>query len=168
MAHLGTPGGTFNSLPWYPEVYRDKGENCRECGRFLKVYHRKLSRSMMRGLVRLFRLEITYPDRKFFHVKLFDKEGARGEFGVVSSWGLTQERPNDTLGKKSSGYWAITEFGRRFILLGERVPQYAILKWRSQLLGFSGIMVDAKQCLETDNKFDYSELMSWTPSAEEA
>jgi hypothetical protein len=167
MFNLGTPTGEFNGQPWYEDVYRDKGEKCHECGRLLKVYHRRLSRSMTRGLLRLYRLELIHTDRKFFHVKMFDKEGARGEFGVVSSWGLTIAQPNETFGKKASGYWCLTEFGRRFILLREKVPQYVILKWGSELLGFSGPMVDAKECLEQENQFDYDELMAWTPEEQD-
>jgi hypothetical protein len=163
MFNLGNPTGYFRDFPWFEEVRRDKGEDCHECGRRLKTYHRRLSRSMARGLLRLHRLELTYPERKYFHVKLFDKEGARGEFGVLSSWGFTHEQPNETFGKKSSGHWCLTDFGRRFILLQEKVPQYVILKWGSELLGFSGSMVDVRQCLQHGNKFNYEELMTWTP-----
>lgn len=168
MSHnLGPSEGTFYNLPWYPRVQRDKGGPCGECGRLLKVYHRRLTRSMMKGLVRLYRLEILHPDRKFFHVKMFDKEGARGEFGVVSSWGLTTEQPSDTLGQKSSGFWSLTEFGRRFILLRAKVPLYVVLKWGSDVLGFAGEFVDARQALEYRNQFNYDELMSWTPSEQD-
>lgn len=167
MINLGVSEGTFYNLPWYPKVSRDKGHDCGECGRKLKIYHRRLTRSMMKGLVRLYRLEIVHPDRKFFHVKLFDKEGGRGEFGVVSAWGLTVEQPNSTLGQKSSGFWALTEFGRRFILLRAKVPQYVIMKWGSQVLGFSGPQVDARETLEYRNQFNYDELMAWTPSEQD-
>jgi hypothetical protein len=166
VTYVGATNVQFNGAPWYLEVFRDPGHNCGECGRRLKVYHRKLSRSMARCLMRLYRLELIHTEHKFFHVKAFDKEGARGEFGVVAKWGLAVERPNDALGKRSSGYWALTEFGRRFVILGETVPEYVILKWGSQLLGFAGPPTNAKQCLESGNRFNYQELMSWTPDQE--
>ena len=164
MIELGMPNGQFNGMPWYAEPSRDKGHRCGECRRFLKVYNRRLSRSMTRSLIRLFRLHQAYPDKRFFHVKQFDKEGARGEFGVLQCWGLVVEAANSDRDKKTSGMWAATEFGARFVQLQETVPQYVMLKWGSELLGFSGPMVDAKKCLEHGNHFSYSELMGWVPT----
>jgi hypothetical protein len=160
---LGTPSGVWAGMPWYEEPPRDRGHHCGECGRLLKIYNRRLSRSMARGLVRLYVLGVRFPERRGFHVKLFDKEGARGEFGVLSSWGLVVEQPNQDGGKKTSGMWALTDFGREFVELRHQVPQYVILKWGSELLGFSGSMVTAKECLEHGNRFRYDELMAWTP-----
>jgi hypothetical protein len=59
--------------------------------------------------------------------------------------------------------WAITDFGKRFVTLNEQVPQYVVLKWGSEVLGFSGGLVNAKQCLEHGNRFSYAELMEWVP-----
>lgn len=155
--------GMFNGMPWYEVPERDKGHRCGECGRFLKVYHRKLSRPMARSLIRLYRLHQTSPDKQWFHVKLFDKEGARGEFGVLACWGLVAEAANSDKDKKTSGLWAVTEFGARFVTLQETVPQYVMLRWGSELLGFSGPMVDARKCLEHGNRFSYQDLMGWVP-----
>lgn len=163
MMDLGMPSGVFAGQPWYEEAPRDKGHHCGECGRLLKIYQRRLSRSMTRGLIRLYVLVLRYPTRQAFHVKNFDKEGARGEFGVLSSWGLVVEQPNTDDTKKTSGMWALTDFGKAFVELREQVPQYVILRWGSELLGFSGPMVTAKECLEHGNRFRYDELMAWTP-----
>lgn len=163
MIELGIPTGVFNGQPWYEESSRDRGHHCGECGRLLKAYHRRLSRSMTRSLIRLYLLTVKYPDRQFFHVKHFDKEGARGEFGVLSCWGLVVEQPNADDAKKTSGMWSVSPFGKEFIQLNEHVPQYVILKWGSEFLGFSGPMVTAKQCLEYGNRFRYDELMRWSP-----
>lgn len=163
MNDFGMPTGQFNGMPWYEFAAREKGHNCGECGRFLKVYHRRLSRSMARSLIRLYRLHQAYPDKRWFHVKQFDREGARGEFGVLQCWGLVVEAANSDKDKKTSGMWAVTEQGVRFVNLQEQVPQYVMLKWGSEHLGFSGPVVDAKKCLEHGNRFSYSELMGWTP-----
>jgi hypothetical protein len=160
---LGAPTGMYNGMPYYESAERDPGHPCGECGRLLKVYHRRLSRSMARSLIRLYRLHQVQGREKYFHVKQFDKEGARGEFGVLKCWNLVREAGNQE-DKRTSGMWAITEFGSRFVLLQEPVPLYAILKWRSHFLGFAGPMVDARQCLEHGNRFSYAELMDWTPS----
>lgn len=160
---LGVASGKFNGLPWYETTELDRGHRCGECGRFLKIYRRRLSRAMARSLIRLYKLHEAMPDKKTFHVKQFDKEGARGEFGVLSAWGLVSELQNVDKDKKTSGMWAITDFGKRFVMLQENVPQYVLLKWGSELLGFSGPFVNAKGCLEHKNRFSYAELMEWVP-----
>lgn len=160
MAFLGTPTGIFKDLPWYENPVRDEGHSCPTCSRLLKIYHRRLSRSMARSLIRLYRLTQIQEPQRFFHVKQFDKEKARGEFGVLSSWGLVEEQPNVDPAQKTSGMWAITSYGMQFVRLEEKLPQHVILKWGSQLLGYSGPMVDARQCLEHGNRFRYDELMA--------
>lgn len=158
---MGIPTGVFRDCPWWQDPIRDEGQDCPTCGRLLKIYHRRLSRSMARSLVRLYRLtNASANQQKFFHVKQFDKEKARGEFGVLSSWGLVQEAPNNDRYKKTSGMWAITPFGVDFVMMRENVPQHVILKWKSAHLGFSGQMVSIKDCLEHGNHFKYDELMA--------
>lgn len=116
---------------------------------------------MARSLVRLYRLTAaSMTQQRFFHVKQFDKEKARGEFGVLSSWGLVEEAPNNDRFKKTSGMWAITSEGVDFVMMRSSVPQYVILKWKSGHLGFSGPLVTIKDCLEHGNHFKYDELMS--------
>lgn len=166
MTDFGQASGEFNGKFWYEYVDRDKGHNCGECGRFLKMYQRRLSRAMARSLIRLHKLHEAAPDKEWFHVKQFDKEGARGEFGVLSAWGLVVGAANNDKDKRTSGYWAITDFGRRFVKLEESVPQYVMMKWGSEVLGFSGPLVNAKQCLEHGNRFSYAELMDWVPGQE--
>jgi hypothetical protein len=157
------PDGEFNGKPWWLELGRDPGHNCGECGRLLKVYQRRLSRAMTRSLIRLYRLTLAKPENHYFHVKQFDREGARGEFGVLSSWGFVLEQDNHDADKRSSGMWEITNAGVRFVKLEFQVPQHVILKWGSEHIGFSGPMVSAKDCLEHGNKFSYQELMEWIP-----
>lgn len=157
--------GTFNGLPWWETPQRDQGTPCAECGRLKKVYHRALSSSMARGLIRLHALHNTYRAKKSFHVRLFDKEGGRGEFGVLAKWGLVIEVKDMTLhNKKSTGLWALTPFGANFVEMKERVPSHVVLKWGSQVLGFSGSFVTMKDCVERGNRFRYTELMDWKPT----
>ena len=155
--------GNFRGIPWYEKAPRDPGTDCTECGRLKKTYHRRLSSSMARGLIRLYRLHRTYPETKAFHVKLFDKEGARGEFGVLSCWSLVQEVKRHDKDQKTSGMWSMTEFGAQFVQLEERVPMYVMLRWGSKLMGFTGPWATAKECLERGGKFSYAELMGWKP-----
>lgn len=155
--------GNFRGFPWYEKAESDHGKNCTECGRLMKIYHRRLSKSIIRGLIRLYRLHLAFPDQKSFHVRKFDLEGERLAMGVLSCWGLVDEVKKNDQDKKSSGMWALTEFGAEFVRLEVKVPLYAIVKWRSQLLGFTGPYATAQECLESGGKFSYAELMGWKP-----
>jgi len=144
----------YNGLLWTEKVERREGRNCPSCGRFLKIYHRKLSSSMAYALIRLYGLHAKF-EKEYFHVRDFYRE--RGDFAKLKFWGLVEEAPNMSEDKKSSGLWKITDQGIRFAILEIRVPEYVITKWGSEALGFAGPAVTIEQCLR--KKFNYSELM---------
>lgn len=153
--------GQWRGLPFYPER-PDMGpsQDCPHCGRLMKTYARSLSCSMTRSLIRLWDLDRKHPTLGRFHVKQFDKEGARGEFGTLMHWGLV-DKGKIVVGrtKRCSGFWAMTDFGRRWIGLEVKVPQYAITRWKSRCIGFAGPLVTARECVEDGNRFRYDELM---------
>lgn len=160
--------GLFRGFPWYEKAASDAGKPCGECGRLMKVYHRRLSRAIVRGLIRLYRLHQTYPQKKAFHVRQFDQEGERLALGVLAHWGLVDEVKRHHKDQRTSGMWALTEFGAQFVRLEAKVPLYAIVKWRSQLLGFTGPYTTAQECLERGGRFSYAELMGWKPELTQA
>lgn len=160
--------GQFRGFPWRAEAQADPGKPCCECGRLMKIYNRRLSRAIVRGLIRLYRLHQTYAGTKAFHVRQFDLEGERLALGVLSHWGLVDEVKRHHKDQRTSGMWALTDFGAQFVRLEAKVPIYAVVKWRSQLLGFAGPYATAKECLERGGKFSYAELMGWTPQLTQA
>lgn len=156
-----SPDGEFRGFPWYAaKPPAGLAHPCPTCERLMKRYDRKLSSAMARNLIRVYWLHKKSPGRAYFHVKEFDKEGARGEFGVLAMWGLVEEAPRDQTGaKKSVGYWRLTPDGVAFVRGETTVPQYVMTKWASTLLGFCGPSVGIRECLEATNKFRYDELM---------
>lgn len=155
--------GLFRGFPWHEKTTADPGKYCEECGRLMKVYNRRLSRAIIRGLVRLYRLHQAYPTTTAFHVRKFDLEGERLAMGVLSHWGLVNEVKRHDKDQRTSGMWALTDFGAQFVRLEVKVPLYAVVKVKSRLQGFAGPYADAKECLERGGKFSYAELMGWTP-----
>jgi len=151
----------FRGQPWFVKRVKTSLSDCPTCGRPNNIYTRKLSTSMAAGLIRLYRLHEDHPDQTYFHVKKFDLEGARGEFGVLSFWDLVEEAPNDDPEKKSSGLWRLTDFGREFVLGKTRVPKYVIIKWGSTFMGYCGEAVGIRSSLEYGNRFSYAELMGF-------
>lgn len=149
----------FRGHPWWRTRERARPARCRECGRPTNTYHRKISSSMGWKLVRLHRLALERPD-EFFHVSEFDVKGGRGESGTLSVWGLLEERAFAKPSKKTSGYWRLTAAGDSFVRLETRIPKYAIVRYRSELMGFAGPAVDLREVLGKENAFDYRELLS--------
>jgi len=160
MNGSGSPTGQWRGLPWFEEKpQKPPAEDCPHCGRPVTIYPRKLSSAMSRNLVRMYWLRGKYPDKPYFHVKEFDKEGARGEFGVLSFWGLVEGAHNQDSRKRTSGMWTLTAFGMAFVRREAELPQYVLVGLRSSLQGYAGPMVDIKVCLEFRNRFRYDELM---------
>ncbi len=162
----------FNDMPWYPKKIQTVVQRCGECGRPNNVYTRKLSSTMAKNLIRLYHLGQTadgvnehydYDKAKlYFHVRQFDREAARGEFGVLQMWGLVEEKANEDSTKKTSGMWRLTPEGEKFVTLASKIPKYVIIKWGSEHLGFSGPLVSIRECVEYGNRFNYAELMGQT------
>ena len=160
MTPLDRATGLWNGIPWQEARPRkERAEDCPHCRRPISVYPRKLSSSMARNLVRLHWLHRKNPSRTQFHVKEFDMEGARGEFGVIQLWGLVQQAGSGGNEKRTSGCWKLSESGRAFVLGETRVPEYVLVGLRSALQGYAGPMVDIRHALEHKNRFRYDELM---------
>lgn len=149
---------TFRGLPWWENRERQKSCRCSECGQPTNTYHRTISAGLGWKLVRLVRLDSGSPG-EFFHVSQFDVLGGRGESGILGHWGLVEERANGDGRKKTSGFWRLTEFGKSFVMMEERLPKYAIVRQRNALLGFSGPAVFLREVLRKENGFDYAALM---------
>lgn len=153
--------GDFNGKPWTQDVVRSKAARCGECGRIVKVYQRRLSSSIAKGLIRLHFLHSRHPKEKGFHISQIFRD--RGDFAKLRFWGLIDELPNEETTKKSSGIWRITHRGRLFVFQQEEVPLYVTLRWGSDHIGFAGPFIKITTAL--GKKFDYQELMSsdyWT------
>lgn len=155
------PDGHFNEKPWYKEFEKQEATNCECCGRLLKIYKRKLSRAMAFYLINIYKLHRQKPDTAYFHVRSVGAPSTGGDFAQLRYWGLIRERSNEKPEKKTSGMWRMTDFGARFVKREEQVPKQILLKWGSELLGFTGEMADIKTCLEYKNKFNYRELMEF-------
>jgi len=140
-----------------------KGCTCPACGQFVKLYKRKLNSSMARSLILLYRKSKSNPDVEYYHI-YNDLLGV--DFGIGGSelsklkyWGMVDELEKDPDNTKSrtSGYWKITEKGKRFVK-GELTVQKYVLLYNGELRGFEGDQINIRNSL--GNKFDYIELMN--------
>jgi len=148
---------------FFREAEKPKGSFCPCCGRFGKVYKRKLSRPMANGLLWLFTVFLEDGDE-------FVSIGDRGPRYVVRSngsvssnewWGLAEEKPNpDDPKKRTSGNWKITPKGRQFVREEIRVPSHCII-FNKRTLGFTDDLISIVDAL--GRPFNYRELMEDSP-----
>lgn len=125
---------------------------CPCCGRFNKVYARKLHSTIARQLITLYRAGA---HQRYVH----SKKAGGPDFTIAKFWGLIEAKPNDRPEvKKDSGFWALTDLGVEFVLGRVSVPKYAHL-YDDRVLSFSEEKSDIRSCL--GNKFSYSDLMGF-------
>jgi len=123
------------------------GINCPCCGRFAKIYHRRIYGSMVAFLVQLTRIYMKTP--KAVDIKQLDVRG--GDYAKLLYWGLVRQ-----IGE---GSWIPTKKGAEFALGKIPLPKYVYL-YNSRVLGFSEETVMVQESM---GKFNYQELMYGNP-----
>lgn len=139
------------------QAAHNDGGVCPVCDQFVKVYKRKITSTMARQLLALYKMRLS--GEHWVHVSRLVLGGAGGgDFAKMEFWGLITQKshqPGDE-GKKTSGYWSITEKGQAFCEGQIKVPLHTYV-YNGTVLKQSEEAVDIKQSLS--DKFDYRELM---------
>lgn len=138
------------------QILRDnwvEGIDCLCCGQMVKKYSRKLTSSMARGLISLYKQ--SSDQEKYIHIsKIASVNG--GEFAQLKRWGLINDAENPDTTKRVSGLWMITDKGRFFVENEISVPMYCET-YNGKTLSFSDETTNIERAL--GNRFDYTELM---------
>ena len=129
------------------------GVKCPCCKQNVKLYRRKLHKTMALSLISLYKLGSGYQPINMIMRGI--SENGPGDFSKLKYWGMIEQKPNDTE-YRSSGFWRITEKGKSFVY-GDLQVQETALVYNGRCLGFEGEMLDIKKAL--GNKFSYNELM---------
>lgn len=137
---------------WLRRRALNGGAHCPCCGQFSKVYNRRITSPMARGLIRQYR-EV---GQNYAHVSLTKNE--THEFSQLSWWELIEEdnRVRDDGGR--AGWWRITDRGRQFVEDVLRVPKYARI-YDGDVIDHEGDQVGIRDALGT--RFRYDVLMGW-------
>lgn len=131
----------------------DDGARCPVCTQFAKVYRRKITSPMARGLIKQFRLV----GGEYAHSATLVSSETH-EFSQLSWWGLIEEMPERREDGGRAGWWRITQRGQAFVQNAINVEKYAHI-YDGRVLGLDGSeVVSIKDALGT--KFDYYELMA--------
>lgn len=131
----------------------DDGERCPCCTQLAKVYRRKVTSPMARGLIKQYRLA----GMDYAHSASLVKSETH-EFSQLSWWGLVEEKSEVRDDGGKAGWWRLTRLGRDFVLNRTVTPKYARIFDGRVLELAPGDEVSIIDALGT--KFNYSELMA--------
>jgi hypothetical protein len=140
------------------------GVKCPCCDQFAKVYKRKINSFMSQALILINNYFSKSDAEEWLHVPSYLVEvGAKDrECAKLRYWGLIEEKESDRGdGSKHSGYYKITEVGKKFAKGLIKIPKYVYL-YDGQLQDFGGEYVTIQETLK--EHFSFSELMS-TPES---
>ena len=139
----------------------EQGIKCPCCHRFAKLYRRKLHSGMASRLVRCHSLTQT-TGAEWIHVSdiyrwTHFRSVAPNDFPYLENWGLIASKPTDPHeDQKSSGFWRITEKGKKFVSGHRRVEKYVFI-YDNIVDSFSEETTDIYEAL--GSRFSYQELM---------
>lgn len=149
--------------PFQEELKKGEGAHCPTCGRYAKMYRRRIHSNMARQLIALYR--IITPEKVvngqlvigYAHTRQVREICGYSDFTLAKHWGLVQARPNeDDPSIKDTGQWTLTGAGLNFVRGSSTIPKYAYL-FDDRLVGFSEDVVSIREAL--GKKFNYSEVM---------
>lgn len=132
---------------------------CPCCGRYMKVYNRRIHHEMARFLVWL--VHRSYKQKGgWVHVRNFPHSRS-GDYAKLMYWDLIEPKPHaESPTSRESGYWRPTEDGVRFARGLLAVPTYAQV-FDNEVQGHAGPPVFIRHALGT--RFDYDELVQKWP-----
>jgi hypothetical protein len=136
----------------------DDGSRCPCCGQLAKRYKRTIYSSQVAQLISLYRLNRKHGWERYFHRTIVVRAANNNDLGFLRHWGLLELEPNVDPSKKDSGNFRITDLGRRFVEMKERVPK-SCFQYNDNVEGFTEETVDCREALK--ERFDYGELMGW-------
>lgn len=137
---------------WNAAIY-GKGGHCPCCGRFGKVYSRKINSTMAKSLIWLAKS----PDWVDVPNTAPKSIVRSNQLPTLRWWGLVERKPSGDPKQKHSGIWRVTQSGRDFsnglINLPQTVNTYA-----GTPVSFGGPRIKIGQCFKT--YYDYQEVMN--------
>lgn len=132
------------------------GCKCPVCEQTVKIYRRRINSNIARALIAMYR---QHGVGAWFHIRDVGRSySTAGEFAFLRFYGLIEkkEHTEGDEGKKSSGYWKLTDLAGKFVRKEVLLSKYIKL-YNGACLGFEGGDISIEACLQ--NKFDYNDLM---------
>jgi len=142
---------------------QQEGCICPVCDRFGKIHKTPITASGAFTLLKLYEaLRTGNTDKEgFVHIESYmtkQRIPIKGAHSRLQHWGLCEIKMNNDDTKRTSGFWKITEKGKRFIFGQIKIPKSAWMYNEKVLEWEDDNMIDIHQAL--NNKFNYQEVMS--------
>lgn len=147
------PAATLLQVRKWLSINAHDGADCPACGQYVKVYKRKITSTMARSLIEMYR----EAGKEYAHLPTVISS-QRADEGKLAYWGLLEEEKVRRPDGGRAGYWRVTDLGEAFIRSGLAVPKYAYVFNGKVLSLDNSVNVSIKDALGT--KFDYAELMA--------
>lgn len=165
---VATAKTTLEEAKKWLRVRFGKGATCPACNQFVKLYKRKLNKSMAYVLLLMdshFRGDVV---EEWLHVPSYIAEmvsdhprraaAVRGDWAKLKYWGLIEEKPDVRAdGSPRVGYWKLTPLGRQFARRQVKVPSHVYSYNGETLQRTVEEMVTIDDALGTE--FSYDEIM---------
>lgn len=134
------------------------GMICPCCDQRAKVYRRKFSAAMCRGLIWLYHEGGAH---RFVHVNEKAPRwliGFGGYFALAEKWGLIEDVENTDERKRRSGMWRLTPIGVAFVECRVRIATHVEV-YNNEAIGWSDEHATIEQLLA--DRFSYAEIMRY-------
>lgn len=132
------------------------GARCPCCEQYARIYKRKLNKTMVKALGRVYKA--TAPHRGFVHGPTILRGSGvfGGDLGKLAYFGLIEEEAGRRPDGGRKGWWRVTNKGRAFIQGHIELPKYVHV-YDGRVLGTSG---DPLGIHDVAPRFDFTELMA--------
>lgn len=159
---------TINEAQQYlKDKLYDEGAICPCCKQFVKAYKRRITSSMVMGLILLYKESLLYKEwggfsEDWIHIEDFLKEknipsSIRGDISKFKYWKILEPKIAQRDDKSfRNGYYRITPKGESFVRGTMEVEEYLHI-YNDLVIAKSDNLVTIRDCIK--NKFNYDELM---------
>lgn len=137
-----------------------EGSDCPVCGQHAQLYRRRISATVARQLIMVYRAVGTDVFATRDHV------GGGGDFAKLAHFGLIAEQPARRQDGGRAGRWRITKDGAAFIEGRARVPEYVLI-YDGQRIGYDGDTVGISTVLGDGDGFDLRDVQADGPGDED-
>jgi len=127
---------------------------CPTCGQNSKIWRKKMISTAAASLIRLVSM---YDGHTPIHFDKFTVLAKDRNFSQLTLWDLITPSLETNMKHKSSGKWAPTEKGIRFVNRRIRIQPYSVT-YNNELLMLTGEPASIDEIL--NKRFDYDELMA--------
>lgn len=142
----------------YVQEHRHEGLECMVCDQHVEEYRWPLYSTAVTALILLDRLGASQDFVHSRNLKQFRRYKGQGDCSRLAKWGLVEEERTRRPDGGRSGYWKLTELGRRFLAGTTSVPKY-IWVYNNKVEGRSDEQVWIEEAL--GKKFSLREIRMW-------